>query len=257
MGPAELKEQMKQRLAGGAGVVNAGNGAGTGGEGGANPDLASFMHQEFLRKQTELKEQKEAAEALQHLSKVQAPPCKPASAAASPTSAASVSATEKPGLDENGLKSDSDSNYKMVIKNGVLMKKQKQRRYRTERPYSCHFCEARFTLRSNMERHIKQQHPQHWCQKPRGSRRNHAATVPVIAPQFRSSQDSETDNKLENDDEAETNNTQDKNKLDSKSISGSGQKMLESAIDEDEGEHDDDEEEEEGFEVCSNKGEDG
>ena len=145
--PAELKEQMKQRLAGGAGVVNAGNGAGTGGVGGANPDLASFMHQEFLRKQTELKEQKEAAEALQHLSKVQAPPCKPASAAASPTSAASVSATEKPGLDENGLKSDSDSNYKMVIKNGVLMKKQKQRRYRTERPYSCHFCEARFTLR--------------------------------------------------------------------------------------------------------------
>ena len=143
--PAELKEQMKQRLTGGAagGSVNAGNVAG----GGANPDLASFMHQEFLRKQTELKEQKEAAEALQHLSKVQAPPLSKPAAAASPTSAASVSATEKPGLDENGLKSDSDSNYKMVIKNGVLMKKQKQRRYRTERPYSCHFCEARFTLR--------------------------------------------------------------------------------------------------------------
>ena len=46
----------------------------------------------------------------------------------------------------------------MVIKNGVLMKKQKQRRYRTERPYECEKCNARFTLRSNMERHVKQQH---------------------------------------------------------------------------------------------------
>lgn len=51
---------------------------------------------------------------------------------------------------------------KMVIKNGVLMPKQKQRRYRTERPFSCSQCSARFTLRSNMERHVKQQHPQHW-----------------------------------------------------------------------------------------------
>ena len=109
-----------------------------------------------------------------------------------------------------------------------------------------------------MERHIKQQHPQHWCQKPRGSRRNHAATVPVIAPQFRSSHDSETDNKLENEDEVETNNIQDKNKLDSKGISAErGQKMVESAIDEDEGEDEEDEEEEEGFEVCSDNGEDG
>ena len=40
-----------------------------------------------------------------------------------------------------------------------------------------------------MERHIKQQHPQYWCQKPRGSRRNHTATVPVLAPQFRNQQD--------------------------------------------------------------------
>ena len=38
------------------------------------------------------------------------------------------------------------------------MKKQKQRRYRTERPHECEHCNARFTLRSNMERHIKQQH---------------------------------------------------------------------------------------------------
>lgn len=56
---------------------------------------------------------------------------------------------------------------KMVIKNGVLMPKQKQRRYRTERPFACGHCSARFTLRSNMERHIKQQHPQYWAQRQR------------------------------------------------------------------------------------------
>lgn len=56
---------------------------------------------------------------------------------------------------------------KMVIKNGVLMPKQKQRRYRTERPFACEHCSARFTLRSNMERHIKQQHPQYWAQRQR------------------------------------------------------------------------------------------
>lgn len=58
---------------------------------------------------------------------------------------------------------------KMVIKNGVLMPKQKQRRYRTERPFTCEHCSARFTLRSNMERHIKQQHPQYWSQRQRSS----------------------------------------------------------------------------------------
>lgn len=57
---------------------------------------------------------------------------------------------------------------KMVIKNGVLMPKQKQRRYRTERPFACEHCSARFTLRSNMERHIKQQHPQYWAQRQKG-----------------------------------------------------------------------------------------
>ncbi|XP_056640661.1 ras-responsive element-binding protein 1 [Diorhabda sublineata] len=58
---------------------------------------------------------------------------------------------------------------KMVIKNGVLMPKQKQRRYRTERPFTCEHCSARFTLRSNMERHIKQQHPQFWSQRQRSA----------------------------------------------------------------------------------------
>lgn len=57
---------------------------------------------------------------------------------------------------------------KMVIKNGVLVPKQKQRRYRTERPFGCEHCSARFTLRSNMERHVKQQHPQLWSQRQRG-----------------------------------------------------------------------------------------
>nr|XP_023020750.1 ras-responsive element-binding protein 1-like [Leptinotarsa decemlineata] len=63
----------------------------------------------------------------------------------------------------------SPNSVKMVIKNGVLMPKQKQRRYRTERPFTCEHCSARFTLRSNMERHIKQQHPQFWSQRQRGS----------------------------------------------------------------------------------------
>lgn len=71
------------------------------------------------------------------------------------------------------LKSRQDSSsVKMVIKNGVLIPKQKQRRYRTERPFSCEHCSARFTLRSNMERHIKQQHPQFWTQRQRNSGNN-------------------------------------------------------------------------------------
>lgn len=68
---------------------------------------------------------------------------------------------ESPRPLSNNLVPQTDS-VKMVIKNGVLMPKQKQRRYRTERPFSCSQCSARFTLRSNMERHVKQQHPQHW-----------------------------------------------------------------------------------------------
>ncbi|XP_061724291.1 ras-responsive element-binding protein 1-like [Cydia pomonella] len=68
---------------------------------------------------------------------------------------------ESPPRPLNNLIQQNDS-VKMVIKNGVLMPKQKQRRYRTERPFSCSQCSARFTLRSNMERHVKQQHPQHW-----------------------------------------------------------------------------------------------
>ena len=50
------------------------------------------------------------------------------------------------------------SSTKMVIKNGVLVEKKKQQRYRTARPFECAICLAKFTLRSNMERHVKQQH---------------------------------------------------------------------------------------------------
>ena len=84
-----------------------------------------------------------------------------------------------------------------------------------------------------MERHIKQQHPQHWCQKPRGSRRNHAATVPVIAPQFRSGNSSQP----ETSENPESENPEDMEKK-------------EEILD------DPEEEEEEGFEVSDN-GEDG
>lgn len=80
-----------------------------------------------------------------------------------------------------------NGSVKMVIKNGVLMPRQKQRRYRTERPFMCGHCTAKFTLRSNMERHIKQQHPQHWSQRPRGgysTRGRPPANPPtLIAPQ--------------------------------------------------------------------------
>jgi hypothetical protein len=166
-------------------------------------DIADYVsvQREFLRKQqiaAEIKEQKEAAETLQHLSQVQTGSLPPTNAP--PTFSSQGDAENSLNKNEGGSNGqtssqrdteDDEANYKMVIKNGVLMKKQKQRRYRTERPYGCNYCSARFTLRSNMERHIKQQHPEHWCQKPRGSRRNHSATVPTLAPQFQQNGDDE------------------------------------------------------------------
>lgn len=88
-----------------------------------------------------------------------------------------------------------------------------------------------------MERHIKQQHPQHWCQKPRGSRRNHSATIPVIAPQFRPSSD-------------------DANNPDSEKVNGNEPNPEEEEKKEPINIEDMEEEEEEGFEVSDN-GEDG
>lgn len=96
--------------------------------------------------------------------------------------------SESPRPACNNLVPQPDS-VKMVIKNGVLMPKQKQRRYRTERPFSCSQCSARFTLRSNMERHVKQQHPQHWSVRrpaprappPYPSSEDHIANFTLLA----------------------------------------------------------------------------
>nr|CAD7407068.1 unnamed protein product [Timema cristinae] len=100
-----------------------------------------------------------------------------------------------PPLPKTNRERDSTS-VKMIIKNGVLMPKQKQRRYRTERPFACEHCSARFTLRSNMERHIKQQHPQFWSQRQRNSsgsvgRRSHPAAVPTSVNQVLTTQQSQ------------------------------------------------------------------
>lgn len=65
-------------------------------------------------------------------------------------------------------RTNKSSTIKMVMKDGVLVEKQKQRRYRTEKPFSCAYCSGRFTLRSNMDRHVKQQHPGFWRQRQRG-----------------------------------------------------------------------------------------
>ena len=46
----------------------------------------------------------------------------------------------------------------LAMKHPLLIKKPKQRRYRTERPWRCEICDKGFTLRSNMERHMKHQH---------------------------------------------------------------------------------------------------
>ncbi|XP_063218326.1 ras-responsive element-binding protein 1-like [Bacillus rossius redtenbacheri] len=106
-----------------------------------------------------------------------------------PATPPKLTASPKPVVREK----DTSASVKMVIKNGVLMPKQKQRRYRTERPFSCEFCSARFTLRSNMERHIKQQHPQCWSQRQKNGgslgRRGHGG-APAHSQDSRSSLDS-------------------------------------------------------------------
>ncbi|XP_043217635.1 ras-responsive element-binding protein 1-like isoform X2 [Amphibalanus amphitrite] len=61
-------------------------------------------------------------------------------------------------------------------------KKQKQRRYRTVRPYQCVHCDARFTLSTNMDRHVKNTHPDKWEPKARGVRRSATAVSPMASP---------------------------------------------------------------------------
>ena len=147
-------------------------------------DIASMMaaQAEAIRKQAELKQQQEAAETLQKLSQMHVLP-----GAGPAANKSTVNMSEEGTNSDSGAKGkETEAQYKMVMKNGVLMKKQKQRRYRTERPYSCQSCTARFTLRSNMERHIKQQHPETWGDKLKGSRRNFGnMTVPHISPELK------------------------------------------------------------------------
>lgn len=76
-------------------------------------------------------------------------------------------------------RNNKSSTVKMVMKDGVLVEKQKQRRYRTEKPFSCAYCSGRFTLRSNMDRHVKQQHPGFWRQRQRGGSSRSQRTKPV------------------------------------------------------------------------------
>ena len=148
------------------------------GMGGLNPAAPLFNPMQFaallaakneeMKKQAELiQAQQEAAatSALQSLNQIQ-DLSTVLSSQISPTnsSLSTVSPLSSP------CKATDDPNssaYKMIIKNGVLMRKQKQRRYRTERPYGCEQCKARFTLRSNMDRHMKQQHPDVYYTKPR------------------------------------------------------------------------------------------
>ena len=139
--------------------------------------LLAHQQQEALRRQREVAEMaslsanpvsKDPAALLMHLSNLQSFQSNPVGPlASSPEKPGSnlVTANLQPSNpvltasnDELRSTDGSEGDYKMVIKNGVLMKKQKQRRYRTERPHECEHCNARFTLRSNMDRHIKQQH---------------------------------------------------------------------------------------------------
>ena len=143
-------------------------------------DIASLMAaQDAARKQTEMKQQQEAAETLQKLSQMQVIPSQT-------LKTTTLSEEGKYDGTSDSNKKDHESSFKMVMKNGVLMKKQKQRRYRTERPYSCQSCTARFTLRSNMERHIKQQHPETWGDKLKGARRSfNNVAMPQISPDLK------------------------------------------------------------------------
>merc|ERR1719266_873535 len=123
---------------------------------------------EELKKSVEAFQVKEAASALHNLNQMQdIASGRNFLSQISPSSSLSGLSPQPSPQKQNLITSDTEANYKMVIKNGILMRKQKQRRYRTERPYGCDQCTARFTLRSNMDRHMKQQHPDTYSQKPR------------------------------------------------------------------------------------------
>ena len=76
-----------------------------------------------------------------------------------------------PRADGPELARDGAPRGEEVLTDGLLKSKPKQRRYRTQRPFSCNYCEARFTLSTNMDRHVKNHHPDKWERKSRGTRR--------------------------------------------------------------------------------------
>ncbi len=129
--------------------------------------LLAAKNEEF-KKQAEAIHAKESAAAFQNFNQIQdLGSHNPLHSQISPTNSSPSTVSPQSSPQKPSLNPESDSSYKMIIKNGVLMRKQKQRRYRTERPYGCEQCKARFTLRSNMDRHMKQQHPEVYYQKPR------------------------------------------------------------------------------------------
>ena len=125
---------------------------------------------EELKKSVEAFQVKEAASALHNLNQMQDLATQRSFLSQISPSSSLSGLSPQPSPQKHSaslMNSDNEANYKMVIKNGILMRKQKQRRYRTERPYGCDQCSARFTLRSNMDRHMKQQHPNTYSQRPR------------------------------------------------------------------------------------------
>nr|XP_045593783.1 ras-responsive element-binding protein 1-like isoform X1 [Procambarus clarkii] len=133
-----------------------------------------------------------------------------------------------------------------TMRNSVLMKKPKQRRYRTERPWRCDLCDKGFTLRSNMERHMKQQHPDVWQQRPRGvntSRSESETPIAVTdAPQTISDTVREQlINKIEKESSDEREETRQREEEESELVIDDGQ---EEDGEEEEEEEDEDEEEE-------------
>ena len=105
----------------------------------------------------------------------------------------------------NREQSEELSNFTM--RNSVLVKKPKQRRYRTERPWRCDLCDKGFTLRSNMERHMKQQHPDLWQQRPRGTSTPRLSGASLqqenLMNNLDSSKNSENGNEISQNDESE------------------------------------------------------
>ena len=133
----------------------------------AQQEMIRRQQQQQQHKQQHQQQQQDPANnpLLMHLSNLQASlsagkspqPQVPGSSPLLPSPDNNAGATEKGSSDPQSSGEDS-ADYKMVIKNGVLMRKQKQKRYRTEKPFACSHCGERFTLRSNMDRHVKQQH---------------------------------------------------------------------------------------------------